>query len=162
MNIRTATLNDVDALTRLYSDSLKHMAALQPGTFRSVPQDEGFVKAGLIEENAIIFVAEQDGKLVGLASVFGIDLDPKPFRVRNHYADLDTLYVDEDYRNQGIGTALWDAAWQWAKDHGYFAMELMTLAENKNARKFYGDRGMREKSVYYIVEEERNDDSGRI
>lgn len=72
------------------------------------------------------------------------------------------LCVDEDYRNQGIGTALWGAAWQWAKDHGYSSMELMTLAENKNARRLYENQGMCEKSVNFIMEEEHKNDSGRI
>ena len=48
------------------------------------------------------------------------------------------------------------------KRPGYSSMELMTLAENKNARRLYENQGMCEKSVNFIMEEEHKNDSGRI
>lgn len=152
MIIRKATMNDMKWLIPLYQGSLATMAHYQPREYRLVPQDIEFVQMGIVEENADVLVAEENGQIIGLASVFYEEICPKPFRVAFNYVDLDTLYVSECYRRKGVGTALFQAAQQWAKERNAQSLQLMTLGENEPARRFYESMGMRELNVKYIQE----------
>ena len=152
MIIRKATLEDTDALLPLYNGSLRHMAQLQPQQYREVPQDVEFVQQDILSEDGDVLVAEKEGKIIGLVSVFVQETKPYPFRVQHKWCDLDTLYVDENQRGKGVGTALFQAAWQWAMQRGLSSLQLMTLGENTAARHFYERMGMKDLSVMYILE----------
>lgn len=152
MIIRKATLEDTDALIPLYNGSLRNMAQLQPQQYREVPQDVAFVQQGILSPDGDILVAEKDGKIIGLVSVFVQETKPYAFRVQHKWCDLDTLYVDENHRGKGVGTALFQAAWQWAMQRGLSSLQLMTLGENINARRFYEQMGMKQLRLTYILE----------
>ena len=100
-----------------------------------------------------MLVAEQDGHIVGLASVFSVTVEPRPYRLGHTYCELDTHYVLEEYRNRGIGTALLRAAQSWAREHGHASLQLMTLGENEGARRFYASAGLREHQIVFIQED---------
>lgn len=50
---------------------------------------------------------------------------------------LNDLFVEPNYRNQGIGKRLIDAAMQFAKDDGATFVKLETAHDNKTARSVY-------------------------
>ena len=147
MGIRIANLEDTPQLMELFDGSLRHMAALQPWQWRVVPQEKEFVQAAILEPNGILFVWEENGRLLGLASLFVKEQEESAIRLSCRYADLDTLYVRSEARKRGIGTALYQAAQQWARDQGAKCLKLMTLGENTAARAFYAQMGMREQSI---------------
>ena len=151
MWIRKATIEDTPELIPLYAGSLRHMAMLQPDQFREAEQDAAFIQAGILGEDSDVLVADQDGRILGLAAVFAVTVAGKPYRVPQTYCDLDTLYVQEEYRSQGIGTALLQAARAWARKRGCASLQLMTLGENAAARRFYEGAGMGELRVRYIL-----------
>lgn len=153
MLIRKAIISDTEALLPLYQGSLVHMANLQPRQYREVPQDIAFVQKGIVDENADILVAEENGEIIGLASVFYEELSSKPYRVALNFVELDTLFVSEYHRRKGVGTALFRAAQQWAKERDAQSLQLITLGENTYARQFYERMGMQELIVKYIKEE---------
>lgn len=152
MIIRKATLEDTDALIPLYNGSLRNMAQLQPRQYQEVPQDAEFVQQGILSEDGDVLVAEKDGEIIGLVSVFVQETKPYAFRIQQKWCDLDTLYVDESHRAKGVGTALFQAAWQWAMQRGLSSLQLMTLGENVNARSFYERMGMQKLRITYILE----------
>ena len=84
---------------------------------------------------------------MGLVSLFLKAQEESDVRLPCRYVDLDTLYVRPEAKGRGIGTALYQAACQWAKAQGADRVELMTLGENRNARAFYGKMGMQEQQV---------------
>ena len=153
MLIRKATIDDTSALIPLYQGSLANMARLQPRQYKEAPQSIVHVQQGIVEEQADIFVAEENGEIIGLVSVFFEEINPKPHRAAENYVDLDTLYVSEYHRNKGVGTALFHAAEQWAKEKHAQSLQLMTLGENTFARHFYEKLGMQELNIKYIKEE---------
>ena len=153
MIIRKATLDDTPQLTPLFVGSLQTMASFQPRQYREAEQDQDFIQAGILGEDCDILVAEQDGRILGLASVFSVLVPDRPHRIGQAYCELDTLFVLEDSRNQGIGSTLLDEAWAWAKERGLTSLQLMTLGENKGARRFYQRAGLREHKIIYIRED---------
>lgn len=147
MEIRIANLEDTPQLMELFDGSLRNMAALQPWQWRVVPQEEKFVQAAILAPNGMLYVWEENGRLLGLASLFVNEKDESTIRLPCRYVDLDTLYVRPEARNRGIGTALYQAAQRWAMEQGAKRLELMTLGENKAARAFYAKIGMQEQSI---------------
>ena len=152
MRIRKATIEDTEQLKSLFAGSLKNMAQLQPRQYREAEQDEEFIQEGILGEDSDVLVAEKDGHIIGLASVFSVTVNPRPYRVQQTYCELDTIFVLEAYRNQGVGKALLDAAWNWAKARNHASLQLMTLGENESARRFYERAGMREHKIVFIFE----------
>lgn len=153
MLIRKATLEDTEQLRPLFAGSLENMARLQPRQYRAAEQDLAFIQAGIVQENGDVLVLEAEGKIVGLASVFVEQASLLPFRVRQSYCELDTLYVLEGYRNRGFGMALLEAARVWAKEQGCASLQLMTLGENTGAQRLYARAGLRPHKIIYIQEE---------
>jgi len=63
----------------------------------------------------------------------------------DHSLFLDSIYVDEKFRGQGIGSKLIALTKQKAKDQGYKQLSLMVMSDNQVARKAY------ERSNFRIV-----------
>ncbi|WP_119304483.1 aminoglycoside 6'-N-acetyltransferase [Dongia deserti] len=89
-----------------------------------------------------VFVAEADGKLVGMLElslrpyVDGCDSSPVPF--------IEAWYVTPDKRQQGIGGALVKAAEQWAIEHSHTEIASDSLLENKVSERAHGALGFEE------------------
>ena len=147
MGIRMANLEDTPQLMELFDGSLRHMVKLQPWRWRIVPQEKEFAQAAILEPNGMLYVWEEDGRLLGLVSLFLKAQEESDVRLPCRYVDLDTLYVRPEAKGRGIGTALYQAACQWAKEQGADRVELMTLGENRDARAFYAHMGMQEQSI---------------
>ena len=56
---------------------------------------------------------------------------------------LEDLYVEEEYRGQGVGTALWQILLNTARERNYSRFEWSVLDWNDSANKFYRSRGAR-------------------
>ena len=94
----------------------------------------GFSEEKFLGERKTAYVAEHDGRIVGL--MFGtLDSDYEFFK--NDYADLVALYVYPEFQRMGIGTALRDIFVDWAKQKNADRYVIGVLKENTNARKVY-------------------------
>lgn len=89
-------------------------------------------------ERKIAYVAEHDGKIVGL--VFGT-LDSNYDHFKGDYADLVALYVYPEYQGIGIGTALKDIFAEWARTMKAERYVIGVLKENLRARRVYESWG---------------------
>lgn len=97
-----------------------------------------FTEEKFLGDRKIAYVAEHDGKIVGL--MFGtLDSDYDYFK--NDYADLVALYVYPDYQGTGIGTALKDIFVEWAKSKNADRFVVGVLKNNFKARKVYESWG---------------------
>ncbi len=97
--IRTATLDDVDAITEIYNDAIvKTVATFDTTPKRQEEQEHWFRAHG---DRYPILVAEQDHYLLGWAAL-------SPWSDRCAYAETAevSLYVREGHRGQGIGRRL--------------------------------------------------------
>lgn len=99
-----------------------------------------FTEEKFLGDRKIAYVAEHDGKIVGL--MFGtLDSDYEYFR--NDYADLVALYVYPEYQGMGIGTALKDIFVRWVKEKEADRFVVGVLKDNAKARKVYESWGGR-------------------
>jgi L-phenylalanine/L-methionine N-acetyltransferase len=133
--IRPSDPADAEQLTRL-ADSVsaepEGWLISVAGEWRSAGDERRFLKALRRYPHAAVFVAErEDGTLVGRLSV---GRDPHPASA--HVADVG-LMVALDARRQGVGTALLQAAVDWAREAGIRKLELHVFPWNEAAIALY-------------------------
>ncbi len=79
-----------------------------------------------------IFVAEQDGAVVGYIHAVNYDVLYAP-----HMKNIMGLAVAEECRKQGIGRALLEAAEEWARESGAAGVRLVSGEARSGAHVFY-------------------------
>jgi ribosomal protein S18 acetylase RimI-like enzyme len=119
--IRRARPEDSDAIAALFRRSFGTLTFLP--TLHRPDEDRAFF--GRLVEDAEVWVAEEDGRLLGFA---GLSDDLLGF-----------LYVDPSDHARGVGSALFDRV-KLERPGGF---ELWVFQENTNARGFYERRGCR-------------------
>ncbi|MDE6853331.1 MAG: GNAT family N-acetyltransferase [Lachnospiraceae bacterium] len=96
-----------------------------------------------IATGGFVYAAFDQEKLKGFVSV-----ESDLFGGEQKYLDLSSIHISEDRRNQGIGTALFLAAKEWAKKKG--ADKLYISAHSSvESQAFYQKMGCREAELYH-------------
>jgi RimJ/RimL family protein N-acetyltransferase len=134
-SVRPAEPGDAEGLTRLaeaVSAEPEAWLISSNGEWRSVGDERRYLKALRRYPHAAVFVAERsDGVVVGRLSVAR---DQHP--ASSHVADLG-LMVAADARGRGVGTALLQAAVEWARSSGVRKLELHVFPWNEPAMRLY-------------------------
>ncbi|PKL11335.1 MAG: N-acetyltransferase [Spirochaetae bacterium HGW-Spirochaetae-8] len=96
---------------------------------------------------AVFFVAyDESGKAIGFAYgnvCCGLECG-------GDYFWLNELYVSEDHRKLGLGTALLDVVRDWAAKEGCVYMALVTHPRNKNAQALYVENGFELEDLVWV------------
>ena len=119
--------------------------------WRDVADERRYLRAIRRYPNAAVFVADDDGAIVGRLS---ISRDQHP--ASRHVADLG-LMVAESHRRQGVGTELLRAAVDWARHGGVRKLELHVFPWNTGAIALYEKFGF-EREGYRKGHYRRGDD----
>jgi GNAT superfamily N-acetyltransferase len=85
-----------------------------------------------------VWLAEQGGAAVGLASLFEYRRMPKPGRPPSRWGYVSNMFVREEARGRGIGTALLEAVIAAAEERGY---ARLVLSPAERAVAFYERAG---------------------
>jgi RimJ/RimL family protein N-acetyltransferase len=103
--------------------------------WRSEGDERRFLRSVRGHPDAVVFVAEADGAVVGRLS---LSRDPHP--ASRHVADLG-LMVAAGHRRRGIGRALLQRAVEWARGAGVRKLELHVFPWNGPALALYESFG---------------------
>jgi GNAT superfamily N-acetyltransferase len=87
----------------------------------------------MVSPESSVFVAEDGGALIGFCTGY-LDLNSVRFGRRCWIEDL---AVDPERRSRGVGTALLDAAKDWARGAGATHIELDSGLARSDAHRFY-------------------------
>jgi RimJ/RimL family protein N-acetyltransferase len=137
MIIRPIEVNDAEIFLELSKkiDESGYML-YEPGERKTtVEQQRKSIEKILSEPNSILFVAENENKLVGFIAVISSNLK------RNRHSANIVLGVLEDYRGQGIATKLFNKAFEWAKEVRISRLGLTVIKENNKAFNLYKKMG---------------------
>ena len=104
-------------------------------SWRGVADERRYLKAIRRHPHAAVFVAEEDGEIVGRLSVAR---DPHPASF--HVADLGLMVV-ASHRRRGVGRALLQRAVEWAGDSRVRKLELHVIPHNAPAIALYESFG---------------------
>jgi RimJ/RimL family protein N-acetyltransferase len=133
MKVRRAVPSDAEALAELGNavGSEPEGWLVTTNGWRNVADERRYLRAIRRYPNAAVFVADDDGLVVGRLS---IARDQHP--ACRHVADLG-LMVAASHRRRGIGTALLEAALDWARQSDVRKLELHVFPHNTGAIKLY-------------------------
>jgi GNAT superfamily N-acetyltransferase len=150
--IRQAILQDVAMLQDLNHELFLSDSRHDPSLNNNWPYEKEGKKyfkdavAGKVGEASTCLIAEADNQAIGYLSAFA----KSPVTNTVRYAELDTLFVKETYRNQGVGGLLVEAFLQWAQKQQVDQVSVAAYALNTKALAFYKRHGF-EPSVMRLV-----------
>ena len=148
MEIRRAKKEDIARLSDLLSQVLEIHAKLRPDLFMSgtTKYNQEQLEEMINNDTKPIYVAVINDYVVGYAmcQIRVPTSNMYPIKVFH----LDDLCVDEKYRKQGIGEALYQKVVETAKDNNCYEVTLNVWPGNDAALKFYEKMGMKTRSVF--------------
>jgi GNAT superfamily N-acetyltransferase len=95
------------------------------------------LRAAAVDDGSEVFVADHDGDIVGLCTVY-LDIESVRYGRR---AWVEDLAVHPEARSLGIGKRLLDAAKAWGRDRGASHLELDSAEARADAHRFYEREG---------------------
>ncbi len=88
-----------------------------------------------------ILVRTHEGKIAGSGCILVQEDQPRPDSSMIKRPYLLSMFVEEEYRNQGAATLIVRSAISWAREHGY---DRMTLHASEAGRALYEKMGFRQ------------------
>jgi ribosomal protein S18 acetylase RimI-like enzyme len=146
VTIRRATESDAAALGRLGGLLLRAHHEFDRRRFMAPGDDPepgyaSFLRGQMQEEDVAIFVAEQDGVVVGYVYA---GLEPRSWKeLREACGFIHDVIVDATGRRIGVATALVEAAAAWLKALGAPRVVLWTAQPNEAAQRLFERLGFR-------------------
>lgn len=144
-SIRRANKIDIPSIARLLYQVHKVHSDLRPDLFKVGSRKYSDEELEEMMQNDLrpIFVAEQDGRILGYA--FCVH---QQYIKDNNRTDVKTLYiddlcVDELMRGKHVGSSLYEYVLEYARSQGYYNVTLNVWADNADALKFYEKLGLK-------------------
>lgn len=143
MQIRRATLTDIDGINKLLYEVHKVHSDKRPDLFKVGSKkytNEELAKI-IVDDNRPIFVYVDNDDILGYAFCVFIKNNSNSLTdILSLY--IDDLCVDENARGKRVGTSLYNYVLQFAKEAGCYNVTLNVWACNNSAFKFYEKCGL--------------------
>jgi GNAT superfamily N-acetyltransferase len=158
VTIRRAEKRDLPVLGRLGAMLVRGHHAFDPARFMApMPGvEEGyawFLGSQLEEEDAVIFVAEREGRVVGYAYA---GMEPQSWKeLRDAAGFVHDVVVEETERGNGVGGRLVEEAARWLEEHGAPRVMLWTAQANAGAQRLFERLGWR-RTMIEMTRERKN------
>lgn len=158
MEICRATQKHIPGMIELLKQvgQVHHLG--RPDLFRAGAQkyDEADLKKLLPDESRPIFIAEEDGKVLGYGFCILKVTKNDPVLADNTTLYIDDLCVDENCRGKHIGKAVYAHILQYARAIGCDSVTLNVWAFNESAKGFYESLGMKPQKIGMEMRLEEN------
>ncbi len=126
--VRPAVISDAKDIYYINKTSLGYDYDLE--------KQKAKIQAVLNDSTQVIFVAETNNKVVGYIHLVNYDVI-----YADNFKNCLGLAVDNDYKRNGIGSALLNQAEIWAKENGAVGIRLCSGVEREKAHQFYQSQG---------------------
>ncbi len=144
--IRPAVASDAVAIGKLWEKLVAYHRTLDMDMPRSTAQGASLYARSLSDRlddsHTRVFVAEEDGRIVGYVLGVVVDLLPEMFE-QEAGGFLADIFVEDAWRGRGIGTALVDMLVDWFRQKGLRHYEWHVAANNPTALAFWQKVGGR-------------------
>ena len=148
MKIRSAKIDDCDAITSLYKQLYDTEKAFDDNLINEYIIDDKQLKSirkKIKSRKEIFLVAEMDQKIVGVIDGYIID----SIHYKEKVSFLEHLCVDKKYRKKRIATELIQEFSNKSKEKGATYIKLYAFENNSNAIKLYNKLGFVESTILY-------------
>jgi ribosomal protein S18 acetylase RimI-like enzyme len=139
--IREATAADTDGLvasnTALFAADAAVRDPLRNANW-AAENAAGFVADTLANPDMLVLVAEHEGTVIG--HLIGAFLPASPMWTATR-AELFSMQIMPEWRDQGIGSQLVDRFKTWAQSRGVAQLRVSAYTSNESALRFYRRHG---------------------
>lgn len=139
ITVRSARADDALALMEMVAGIFKSSSYLltEPDEFNvTIEQERSWIESFISPPNNVLLLADFRGRPIGI-----LDFQAGHRRRISHSGVIGTS-VREEFRGQGVGSALISALMDWAKQHGKVErLELLVFADNAPAIGLYKKMG---------------------
>jgi ribosomal protein S18 acetylase RimI-like enzyme len=155
VTVRKAELSDREALGRLGAMLMRTHYAFDPQRFLAPGKGAetgyaSFLGGVLDSPNDCVFVAEQDGAIIGYVYAA---LEPLSWKeLRGPAGFIHDIAVAEVARRSGVATKLILRAIEWLRERGAPRVILGTAASNKGAQALFRRLGFRDTMIEMTME----------
>ena len=136
IRIKKATMKDLDSIQKL-NNSLFDLEFKEFDSTLKLGwpfEKEGKEYFEDMIENEIIFVAQDNEKIIGYLA--GYICEQMSYKTET-FAELDNMYIEDNYRRLGIGTLLISEFKRYCRDKNIQNIQVTTSAKNNRAIQFY-------------------------
>lgn len=140
LEVRKAIPEDIPTLNALFQQVDNYHSDGLPDYFQPTQQparSREYLQGLITDQNVGLFVAQRDRQLAGFVHVEMRSAPAFAVFVQRIFAVVDNLGVQQEFRRQGVGKALMQAAEGWAQDRGAKTVELNVYTFNEAAMSFY-------------------------
>ncbi|WP_286924266.1 GNAT family N-acetyltransferase [Lysinibacillus sp. UBA6686] len=135
MDIFQATMNELEEVAMLF-DEYRQFYVIESDQSST----KAFLQLRMALKESVIFMAVENDKAVGFTQLYPTF---SSIALQRAYI-LNDIYVKEDARGQGVGTALMQKVFQYCEQQSARYVTLQTAADNINARKLYENLHMKQ------------------
>jgi ribosomal protein S18 acetylase RimI-like enzyme len=128
--IRNAKPDDLSSLTELMYE---YIVGFYQNPRPPIEKIHNLIQTLFEQQNGIQFVAEQNGELIGFATLFFTFSTMKADKITVMY----DLFVLEPFRDTEVESQLFLECQKYSQNHGYAHMTWITSTENKRAQIFF-------------------------
>jgi L-amino acid N-acyltransferase YncA len=136
--VRLATLNDAEAIARIYNQGIEERTA----TFETRPRTVQEIARWFDGEHPICVVEDEQG-----VSAFAASSGYRPRDCYQGVAEV-SIYVDRAKRGQGAGTQALRALIEACEARGFWKLLSRVFVDNQGSRGLVRSMGFREVGVY--------------
>lgn len=146
IEIREATANDYEGLSKLFFESSIIHSGGRPDCFKEPKKNDPNIKESFLEilnrNLSEVLVATYKGQAIGTLRVQILQRKETPSMKSRKEGYIGELVVKKEFRNQGVGKALMDKAYEWLKlQNNIKEVILEVWSFNKEALEFYKSLG---------------------
>jgi ribosomal protein S18 acetylase RimI-like enzyme len=154
MDIRPATAEDIPAVLPMVAKISALHEAWDPAKFGFLPNPENRYRHWLTQRaddpQSVFIVAQREQRIVAFL-VGTVEAEIPIYRVKE-FGFLHDLWVEEEYRNEGIARQMVMLAIERFKAMGVTQIRLDTAAANEPARKLFASCGFRVSTIEMLME----------
>lgn len=129
-------------ITDAKTEDIEAILALQTQIYRVdeiASNGRETLKNQLEDKSCAVLVASLDGKIIGTATIYFIDVAARG----RPYAFLEGLVIHEDHRGNGHGTEFFKKCLEAAKNKNCYKMLFTSGMDRQDAHKFYEKLGFK-------------------
>ncbi len=149
MKIRKATIKDLETIQKLNTKLCTKECEEFDGTlvpdYPLTEEVKGKLEKRILGDLSAVFVVEVENKIIGYI-VGGIQKDENYRNVKN-ICGLGGFWVDEEYRNEGVGSKLFEEFQRWCENKDTSRLQVTVSSQNLKAIKFYKKEGFEKYDV---------------
>ena len=150
MKIVVPAINDLKIIDKIAVQVHECHVNWRPDIFKHTKSIMNEEKLSNMIKNNEIFVAIINKEIVGYVIISSREMKMEGYIYRKQIK-IEAIGVDENYRNQGVGSKLLEFMKEYARENNYTDIKLTVNEENESAKHLYEKVGFKVENIAYSM-----------